>query len=94
MGNLQSRGAILVKGWLFLLIGLLAVAILVLRHRDLSTLLLTGIAIWSFCRFYYFAFYVIEHYVDSQYRFAGLLDFARYCLTGRCVDRAEKDRLK
>jgi hypothetical protein len=25
-----------------------------------------------FCRFYYFAFYVIEHYVDPGYRFSGL----------------------
>jgi hypothetical protein len=94
MGNLQSKGSILVKGWLFLLMGLLAVGILIWQHRDLRTLLLVAIAIWSFCRFYYFAFYVIEHYVDSQYRFAGLLDFVRYCLTGRCVDQTEKDRPK
>ena len=39
---------------------------------------LLAIAIWSFCRFYYFAFYVIEHYVDPQFRFAGLGSFVRY----------------
>lgn len=93
MGTLHSKRAILVKGWLFLLLGLLAVGILVWQHRDLRTLLLIAIAIWSFCRFYYFAFYVIEHYVDSQYRFAGLFDFVRYCWTGQCVDRSDKDRL-
>ena len=38
------------------------------------------LAIWSFCRAYYFAFYVIEHYVDPAFRFAGLLDFAKYLL--------------
>ena len=26
----------------------------------------------------YFAFYVIEHYIDDSYRFAGLSSFARY----------------
>ncbi len=29
---------------------------------------------------YYFAFYVIEHYVDPGYRFAGLWSFVRYVL--------------
>jgi hypothetical protein len=33
------------------------------------------LSIWSFARAYYFAFYVIEHYVDGSYRFAGLGDF-------------------
>jgi hypothetical protein len=42
-----------------------------------------GVAIWSFCRFYYFAFYVIEKYVDSSYRFAGLTSFARYLIAQR-----------
>jgi hypothetical protein len=85
MGNLQSKGSILVKGWLFLLMGLLAVGILIWQHRDLRTLLLVAIAIWSFCRFYYFAFYVIEHYVDSQYRFAGLLDLAIHSIVQRPI---------
>lgn len=92
MGNLKSSRAIWIKGWLFLGLGLVAVAILVVLHRDFTTLALIAIAIWSFCRFYYFAFYVIQHYVDSRYRFAGLIDFFRYCLTGQCVDREdEKD---
>jgi len=37
-------------------------------------------AVWGFARFYYFAFYVIEHYVDPTYRFAGLIAFAQYLL--------------
>jgi len=32
---------------------------------------------------YYFAFYVIEHYVDPGYRFAGLWSFVRYVLRKR-----------
>ena len=42
--------------------------------------MLLGVAIWSFCRFYYFAFYVIEKYVDSSYRFAGLSSVVRYLI--------------
>lgn len=30
-----------------------------------------GIAVWSFCRLYYFGFYVIERYIDPSYRFSG-----------------------
>ena len=42
--------------------------------------LLLAICVWSFCRAYYFAFYVIEHYVDPQYKFAGLSSFVLYLL--------------
>jgi hypothetical protein len=66
------------KGILFLLLGLLSSALLLLNHLDAKFILLFVVAVRSFCRFYYFAFYVIEHYVDSQYRFSGLLSFFRY----------------
>lgn len=36
------------------------------------------IAIWAFSPAYSFAFYVIEHYVDSEFKFAGLGSFLRY----------------
>jgi hypothetical protein len=44
---------------------------------------LLAITIWCFCRSYYFAFYVIEHYVDPGYRFSGLGSFLRYFLSRR-----------
>ncbi len=69
---------IIIKGFLFLILGLLAAGLLVLEHPELRIVLLLCLGIWCFCRFYYFAFYVIEHYVDSTYRFSGLLSFARY----------------
>jgi hypothetical protein len=82
MGDLKSATWIKAKGILFLLAGLLAAAILVMEHPDLRTTFLLFLAIWCFCRFYYFAFYVIEHYVDPGYKFAGLLSFAAYLLRG------------
>jgi hypothetical protein len=42
------------------------------------TAALLVVAIWSFCRFYYFAFYVIEKYIDPSYKFSGLISFAKY----------------
>jgi hypothetical protein len=78
--NLTDPTWIKVKGSLFLFLGIFSGALLLLEHPTLRTGLLLGIAIWGFCRFYYFAFYVIEHYVDPDYRFSGLLSFARYWL--------------
>ena len=36
------------------------------------------VAVWAFCRAYYFAFYVIEKYVDGRYRFAGVWSAVRW----------------
>ncbi len=58
--------------------GLLAATLLLFESPSLKTAILLGITIWGFARAYYFAFYVIEHYIDPSYRFAGLTAFARY----------------
>ena len=83
MADLKSKHLIYAKGVMFLLTGLLAGGLLLWEHPTLRTALLLAIAIWCFARFYYFAFYVIEHYVDGEYRFAGLLDFLRYLMRRR-----------
>jgi hypothetical protein len=44
----------------------------------LQTAFLLVIAIWSFCRLYYFMFYVVEKYVDGNYKFAGIHSFVLY----------------
>jgi hypothetical protein len=80
MKNLTSATWIKAKGILFLLLGLLSVTLLFFAYPTLKTGLLITVAVWSFCRFYYFAFYVIEHYVDPSYRFSGLLSFALYLI--------------
>jgi hypothetical protein len=81
MKDLTNPKLIKAKGALFLFLGVLSAALLLLEHPSLQAGVLLAIAIWSFCRFYYFAFYVIEHYVDPDYRFSGLLSFARYLIS-------------
>ena len=83
MGDLKSRRLIIAKGFLFLTLGILASAILLAQTRNLQVAVLLAIAVWAFCRFYYFAFYVIEHYVDSGYRFSGLSSFAFFIIRRR-----------
>jgi hypothetical protein len=78
MKDLSSAFWIKVKGILFLFIGLAAAILLFLDLPTWRTAVLLIVAIWSFCRFYYFAFYVIEKYVDPSYKFSGLISFAKY----------------
>jgi arylsulfatase A len=82
MADLTNPKLIYLKGFLFLLGGIMAAAGLLLEAPTLRAALLLAITIWCFARFYYFAFYVINHYVDPSYKFAGLWSFFGY-LIGR-----------
>ena len=78
MSDLKSPTAIYLKGFLFLIAGITAGGLLIAEAPTLRVAALLAIAVWSFCRAYYFAFYVIEHYVDPGYKFAGLGSFVVY----------------
>jgi len=78
MRDLTNTGWIKAKAALFLIAGILASALLLQEHPTLKIALLFIIAIWCFCRAYYFAFYVIERYIDPRFRFSGLISFMRY----------------
>jgi len=80
MKDLSNPFWIKLKGILFLLIGIVAVVLVWLDNPKWQTALLLALAIWSFCRFYYFAFYVIEKYVDANYKFSGIFSFLQYLL--------------
>jgi hypothetical protein len=83
MSDIKNKAAIYLKAILFLVIGVTSASLLLAQNFTVRTAMLIALAIWSFCRAYYFAFYVIEHYIDPQFRFAGLFAFARYLLTRR-----------
>jgi len=78
MRDLTNPAWIKAKGILFLFLGLLSGALLTLERPTLRAAGLLLLTIWAFCRFYYFAFYVLERYVDPSYRFSGLFSLARY----------------
>ena len=72
------------KAGLFVAAGSLAAALVVADAPDrLRTAALVAICVWSFSRAYYFAFYVVQHYADPSFRFAGLADFAKYLVRRR-----------
>ena len=83
LGDIKSKKLILVKGFLFLGLGIFALMILALDTQSVRPLALALIAVWAFCRFYYFMFYCIEKYVDPAYKFAGITSFMVYFLSNR-----------
>jgi hypothetical protein len=83
MKDITGPTWIKVKGFLFLLLGTLASVLLILDNPTWKAVLLLALAIWCFCRFYYFAFYVIERYVDPAYKFSGLISFVKYLFQRR-----------
>jgi len=83
MKDLTDPRWIKLKALLFVCLGAASSALLLLEHPTVKVGVLLAIAVWSFCRCYYFAFYVIEHYVDAGYRFSGLWSFARYWCSNR-----------
>jgi len=89
MSDIKSPTLLYLKGGLFLLAGLVAAALLLAELPTFKVALLLAICVWSFCRAYYFAFYVIERYIDPQFRFAGLCSFAAYVLRRRAAARRE-----
>jgi hypothetical protein len=78
LSDIRSHSWLYLKAFLMLLTALLASILLLIDHPTLRTAALLAVAIWGFCRAYYFAFYVIEHYVDPTFRFSGLTSFFWY----------------
>ena len=69
------------KAALLLAIGITASVLLILEMGTLKGALLLALSIWAFCRIYYFAFYVVEKYIDPGFRFSGLISVLSYLVT-------------
>jgi hypothetical protein len=69
---------IVIKGSLMLLSGLMAAGMLFAQNQSLLTGFLLGCVIFGFCRFYYFLFYVIQNYVDPDFRYSGVFDALKH----------------
>ena len=83
MADIKKVWLLYLKGGLMFLVGLLASLLLISIHFEFKTFVLLAFAIWGFCRAYYFAFYVIQHYIDPSFRYSGLIDFAKYNIKRR-----------
>ena len=79
--DIKSPRVLYLKAGLFVLGGVLASTILLIDHPSWKVAGLLLLAVWCFARAYYFAFYVVQHYIDPRFRFAGLMAFVRYVIT-------------
>jgi hypothetical protein len=80
--DITSRKLLYWKAILLMLCGTLAATGIVIEQPTVKIFALLAVAIWAFARAYYFAFYVIEHHIDSGYRFRGMISLLCY-LTSR-----------
>jgi hypothetical protein len=81
--DIKSPAVLRSKGWLFLLLGVAASVLLLADGFSWQRLGLLLIALWGFCRFYYFLFHVLEHYAGRDRPYAGLFDAMKWALSGR-----------
>lgn len=80
MKDLKNPRLIWLKAILLLLIGVVSGVLVFLEAPTLRVAVMLGVAIWAFCRAYYFAFYVIEHYLEPGFHYSGLLSVVRHLL--------------
>ena len=78
MRDLRSHRWMLAKAALFVAIGTISCALILAELPSLRVFALLVLAIWAFCRAYYFAFYVIGNYIDPSFRFSGLIAALRH----------------
>jgi len=81
LGDIKSPALLHAKGALFVLLGLCSAGLLFAQVPTLKTAVLIGLTIWSFCRFYYYLFYVLERYLGREKRFAGFFDAVKFLLS-------------
>jgi hypothetical protein len=86
MVNLKNKNLIVIKGFLFLLIVMIASVALFSLAPNWRTVVLLGVLIWASARFYYFLFYVLHSYVDSQYTYAGIIALLESLVRKRRAD--------
>ena len=83
MRDIQNPKLMYLKAALFLGIGVLSAGMVLMDHPTIKTFALLVLTVWSFARLYYFFFYVIEHYIDPEYHFAGFGSFVQYLMRKR-----------
>jgi hypothetical protein len=92
MGDLKNSKLMYLKAVLFTAIGTVSIFLLLAKHFEWQSAVLIALAVWSLCRAYYFAFYVIENYIDSDYKFSGLASLIIYWLKKRPDRNTIKDK--
>jgi len=87
MTDLKNPTLIYLKGFLLGAIVLCSSIILFSMYPSWQTAILIVLISWASARAYYFMFYVIEKYVDSNYKFSGVFSFIQYFISQRTKEK-------
>lgn len=77
-GDLTSPIWFYAKAAGFLLVGLMSSLLIIMQLPRWDVACYLAVSIWAFARAYYFAFYVIEHYIDLEFQYRGIIDLLYY----------------
>jgi len=86
MTDIKNTILLYFKGFLFLAIVICSSIILFFMFPSWQSAVLIALIIWASARAYYFMFYVIEKYVDSNYKFSGVFSFIKYMISYRAKE--------
>jgi hypothetical protein len=86
MADLKSKNLIVIKGFLFLLAIIISATAIFCLAPNGRTVILLLVLIWASARFYYFLFYVLYAYVDSRYKYAGVIALLKSLARPRKLD--------
>lgn len=81
MSDLKNKKLIYLKGFLFLAILIVSASLIIFELPEWKIVVLLVLTIWASARLYYFMFYVIEKYVDPDYKFSSIYSFIKYLST-------------
>ncbi len=90
MRDLKGARWMYLKTALFLVLLLSSCALVLLEAVMWRTAGLLVVIVWASARLYYFAFYVIERYIDPAYRFSGLWSAMLYLIRRSAQDGRAK----
>jgi hypothetical protein len=92
MQDLANPKWMYLKAVLLLVILLCSGGLLLADAPTWRTAALLALVVWASARLYYFIFYVIERYIDSSYRFSGVVSALRYVFGRRTHDERSSPR--
>lgn len=64
--DIKSPALLYMKGVLFGLLTIMAAALTVMAENRWHEILFLAVCVWASCRFYYFLFYVLDHYIECS----------------------------
>ena len=90
MSDLKSSKLMYLKAALFVTIATASAALLLFENPSIRTGLLVALFGWASARAYYFLFYVIQTYIDGDFKYSGIVSCLKH-LASKKRTRGDED---